>query len=114
MCLSRQQKDKAKGDWREQEERDEEAEKGKKQSLYPAKRLSCFGKEGPRCRCPLIWIEADRAMTFLCDFLWLQNMHKAATILTEHQNHFDPFVKMFEWLKGNNTRFRTSDKPWTM
>ena len=43
-------------------------------------------------------------MTFLYDFLRLQNMGKAAKILKEYKDHLAPFVKMFELLKRNNTR----------
>ena len=49
-------------------------------------------------------LETDRAMTFLYDFLRLQNMNEAAKILKEHQNQLAPFVKLFDWLKRNNTR----------
>src|SRR4051812_23231372 len=43
-------------------------------------------------------------MTFLYDFLRLQNMQKAAKILKEYKDQLAPFVKMFDWLKINNTR----------
>jgi hypothetical protein len=49
-------------------------------------------------------LETDRAMTFLYDFLRLQNMQKAATILKENKDQLAPFVKLFEWLRKNNTR----------
>src|SRR5215217_54344 len=38
-------------------------------------------------------LETDRAMTFLYDFLRLQNMHRAAKILKENKDQLDPFVK---------------------
>ena len=43
-------------------------------------------------------------MRFLNDFLRLQNLHKAATILKENKNQLAPFVKLLEILKRNNTR----------
>jgi hypothetical protein len=51
-------------------------------------------------------LETDRAMTFLYDFLRLQNMHRAAKILKEYKDQLGPFVKLFEWLKINNTRVK--------
>jgi hypothetical protein len=38
------------------------------------------------------------------DFLMLNNMYRAATILREYKDQLTPFVKLFEWLKKNNTR----------
>ena len=38
------------------------------------------------------------------DFLRLQSMHKSATNLKEHKYQLAPFVRMFEWLKKNDTR----------
>jgi hypothetical protein len=49
-------------------------------------------------------LETDRAMTFLYDFLRLQNMNKAVTILKENKDQLGPFVKLFEWLRKNNTK----------
>ena len=49
-------------------------------------------------------LETDRTMTFLYDFLRLQNMQRAAKILKENKDQLGPFVKLFEWLKKNNTR----------
>jgi hypothetical protein len=49
-------------------------------------------------------LETDKAMTFLYDYLRLQNMNKAAKILMEYKDQLAPFVKLFEWLKINNTR----------
>ena len=51
-------------------------------------------------------LETDRIMSILNDFLRLQNLHKAATILKEHKNQLPPFVKLFEELKRNNIRAR--------
>ena len=51
-------------------------------------------------------LETDRAMTFLYDFMRLQNMNKAAKILKEYKDQLAPFVKLFEWLKKNNTRVK--------
>jgi hypothetical protein len=51
-------------------------------------------------------LETDRTMTFLYDFLRLQNMQKAATILKEYKDQLAPFVKLFEWLRKNNTRVK--------
>jgi hypothetical protein len=48
--------------------------------------------------------ETGREMSILNDFLRLQSMHKASTILKEHKDQLAPFVKLFEWLKKNNTR----------
>ncbi len=49
-------------------------------------------------------LETDRAMTFLYDYLRLQNMNKAVTILKEYKDQLGPFVKLIEWIKKNNTR----------
>ena len=49
-------------------------------------------------------LETDRTMTFLYDFLRLQNTGKAATILKEYKDQLAPFVKLFEWLKKNKTQ----------
>ncbi len=49
-------------------------------------------------------LETDRAMTFLYDYLRLQNMNKAVRILKEYKDQLGSFVKLFEWLKINNTR----------
>jgi hypothetical protein len=51
-------------------------------------------------------LETDRTMTFLYDFLRLQNMHKATTILKEYKDQLAPFVKLFDLLKRNNTRVK--------
>jgi hypothetical protein len=40
-------------------------------------------------------LETGRVMTFLYDFMRLQNMHKAATILKEYKDQLAPLVKMF-------------------
>ena len=58
-------------------------------------------------------LETGRVLTILNDFMRLQNMGKAATILKEYKDQLSPFVKLFEWLMKNNTRARTSDTQLT-
>ena len=40
------------------------------------------------------------------DFLMLKNMHKVATILKEHKDQLAASIKLFEWLKTNDTRVK--------
>jgi hypothetical protein len=49
-------------------------------------------------------LETGKVMTFLHDFMRLQSMGKAATILKEYKDQLPPLVKLVEWLKKNDTR----------
>jgi hypothetical protein len=49
-------------------------------------------------------LETVRVLTILNDFMRLQNMGKAATILKEYKDQLAPLVKLFEWLRKNDTR----------
>ena len=84
---------------------DEEAEKEKKAKSIPRQAFELFleGKTPVQVAIDLD-LETDRVMRFLNDFLRLQNLHKAATILKENKNQLAPFVKLLEILKRNNTR----------
>jgi len=84
---------------------DEGAEKEKKTKSIHCQAFELFleGKSPVQVTIDL-GLETDRTMTFLYDFLRLQNMHKVTTILKEYKDQLAPFVKLFEWLKKNNTR----------
>jgi hypothetical protein len=49
-------------------------------------------------------LETGRFTGIHYDFLRLQNVNKTATILKENKDQLAPYVKLFEWLKKNNTR----------
>src|SRR5215212_5742433 len=51
-------------------------------------------------------LKTGRTMSILNDFMRLQNMHRAATILKEYKDQLVPFVKLFDWLRKNNTRVK--------
>ena len=84
---------------------DEEAEKEKKAKSIHCQAFELFlqGRSPVQVAIDLN-LETDKVMTFLYDFMRLQNMGKAATILKEYKDQLAPLVKLFEWLKKNNTR----------
>ena len=51
-------------------------------------------------------LEPDRVTSILYDFLRLQRMHKATTILKENKDNLAPFVKLLEEVKINITRVK--------
>ena len=51
-------------------------------------------------------LEPDMVISILYDFLRLQSMHKATTILKENKDHLAPFVKLLEVVKKNITRVK--------
>jgi hypothetical protein len=91
------------GDYKKVEDEGDEKEKKAKSILSQAFELFQAGKTPVQVAIDLE-LETDRAMTFLYDYLRLQNMNKAVTILKEYKDQLGPFVKLFEWVKKNNTR----------
>jgi hypothetical protein len=85
--------------------RDEEKEKEKQAKSIHCQAFELFLQGSSPVQVAIdLELETDRTMTFLYDFLRLQNMHRAAKILKENKDQLAPFVKLFEWLKINNTR----------
>jgi predicted fused transcriptional regulator/phosphomethylpyrimidine kinase len=55
-------------------------------------------------------LEPDRVTSILCDFLRLQKMHNATTILKENKDNLSPFVKLLEEVEINITRVKDIKK----
>jgi hypothetical protein len=85
--------------------KEEEAEKEKKAKSIHCQAFELFQAGVTPVQVAIdLDLETDRAMSFLYDFLRLQNMNKAVTILKEYKDQLVPFVKLFDWLRKNNTR----------
>ena len=86
---------------------DEGSEKGKKAKSIPCQAFEMFlaGRTPVQVAVDLD-LEPDRVMSIPYDFLRLQKMHKATTILKENKDHLAPFVKLLEKVKINITRVR--------
>ena len=89
----------------DKEDKDKEAEKEKKAKSIPCQAFELFLAG----RTPVqVAIELDSSRQEVTgmfhDFLMLNNMCRAATILKEYKDQLAPFVKLFEWLMKNETR----------
>ncbi len=93
------------GDDKKVEDKETEKEKQPKPVHCQAFELFLEGRSPVQVSIDL-HLETGRVINILYDFLRLQNMHKAVTILKDYKGHLSPFIKWFEWLKKNNTRGR--------
>jgi hypothetical protein len=91
------------GDDKKKEDEGAEKEKKAKPMHCQAFELFLQGRSPVQVAIDL-HLETGKVMTFLHDFMRLQSMGKAATILKEYKDQMAPLVKLVEWLMKNGTR----------
>jgi hypothetical protein len=82
-----------------------EKENNEKQLSITSQAFKLF-KEGNSLVDVVIFLDipTEEVLKIFSNYLTLQNMGRVATILKVHRNNLAPFVKLFNFIKQNNTK----------